>query len=56
MSADPHAWWFDLDPEYRDELNDLARHSILELDCYPYSNAEVAAELVAWGRQRSWSK
>jgi hypothetical protein len=50
MTADPNTWWPGLDPEYRDQLNRLARDSILELDCYPYSNAEVAAELVAWTR------
>lgn len=44
----PFAWWWDLPEDERDRFNNMARESILELDCYPYSNAEVAAELLAW--------
>lgn len=44
----PHAWWWDLPEEERERFNRIARESLLELDCYPYSSAEVAAELLAW--------
>lgn len=50
MSRHPFAWWWKLPEEEREHLNRLARESVLQLDCYPYSNAEVAAELVAWIR------
>lgn len=48
--SDPHpsAWWWEMPEEQREMFDELARTSILELDCYPYSNAEVAAELLAW--------
>lgn len=47
-TPDRHAWWWDLPQEQRDKMDAMARQSILELDCYPYSSAEVAAELLAW--------
>ncbi|KRE31568.1 hypothetical protein ASG82_23825 [Mycobacterium sp. Soil538] len=50
MSEHPFAWWWALPGEQREDMNRLARESILELDGYPYSSAEVAAELVAWVR------
>lgn len=45
---DPHSWWWEMPEEERERFNRLARESILELDCYPYAVAEVAAELLAW--------
>ncbi|WP_158241009.1 hypothetical protein [Mycolicibacterium goodii] len=47
-TPNPHGWWWDLPQEQRDKMDAIARRSILRLDCYPYGNAEVAAELLAW--------
>lgn len=41
-------WWWGLPEDERERLNRFALSSILALDCYPYSSAEVAAELLAW--------
>lgn len=43
-----HAWWWDLPRDQRDKMDAMARKSILNLEGYPYSSAEVAAELLAW--------
>lgn len=48
--SNPDTWWWSLPDEERERLNRLARESILELDCYPYSSAAAAAELVEWSR------
>ncbi|MEW5808564.1 MAG: hypothetical protein AB1925_03845 [Actinomycetota bacterium] len=50
MSEHPGAWWWRLPEEERQHMNELAQQSILQLDNYPYLNAEVAMELVAWTR------
>jgi hypothetical protein len=46
MSA-MHDWWASLTPERQEALNEIARESILQLDCYPMIY-EVAAELLEW--------
>lgn len=47
-TPDQHAWWWELSQEQRDRMDAMARKSILKLDGYPYSSAEVAAELLSW--------
>lgn len=53
MADDPYTWWRRLPEDEREHFNKLARESILQLDCYPYSNAEVASELLGWTRLES---
>lgn len=42
------AWWFALDQELRDGLDESARRSALELPKYPFWDQLLCAELLAW--------
>lgn len=44
------AFWFELPQEQRDELDQSARDSILELPCYPFWDYSLCTELLAWQR------
>lgn len=48
--TDPrYAWWFDLDQGSRDELDRIARRSILDgLPGYPFWDHQLCADVVAW--------
>ena len=44
------AFWFERPQEERDELDQSARDSILELPRYPFWDYAICAELLAWQR------
>lgn len=44
------AFWFERPQEERDELDQSARNSILELPRYPFWDHSLCAELLAWQR------